>query len=149
MNFEPVIFREYDIRGVFKEQFDLHFVELLGRSFATYLRKHGSTSNPIITVGHDARLSSPSIVQSLAKGLSESGVHVKLIGMVTTPMSYYTTFAFKEVEGSIMVTGSHNPPSYNGFKISAGNKTLFGDKIQELRQIMEARDFSAAEGSVE
>lgn len=149
MKMDPVIFREYDIRGVFNEQFDLQFARNLGKAYFAYLVETGAPKDSTVTIGHDARLSSPDIVKALADGMVESGAHVKLIGMVTTPMSYFTTFAIPEVKGAIMVTGSHNPPEYNGFKISVGKGTIFGEKIQRLREIIESESYLQGRGSVE
>lgn len=139
--FSPVIFREYDIRGVYNKEFDNDFAYKLGKSYSTFIQKKFNKKNPTITVGYDARLSSPSIAESLIKGLNESGTSVIQIGLVTTPISYFTTFEVPNVDGAFMITGSHNPPEYNGFKISVGKGTIFGDDIQELRRIMEKNDF--------
>lgn len=136
--YQPVIFREYDIRGVYNEQFDDAFAEELGRSYAVYLAERVGKRRHTISLGYDARLSSPAIIKGLAKGLTESGVNVIHLGLVTTPVCYFSTFVLPEVSGAIMVTGSHNPPDYNGFKVSVGKTTIFGDDIQELRRIMES-----------
>lgn len=136
--YQPVIFREYDIRGVYNEQFDDTFAEELGRAYAVYLSERVSPKPHTISLGYDARLSSPAIIKALAKGLTESGVSVIHLGLVTTPVCYFSTFTLPEVSGAIMVTGSHNPPDYNGFKVSVGKTTIFGDDIQELRRIMES-----------
>ncbi len=140
MAYQPVIFREYDIRGVFNEQFDLKFTEDLGRAVVSYFLKKKGVRSPKITIGRDARLSSPDIVTALSKGVRESGGSVVQLGLVTTPISYYSTFVLN-ISGSLMVTGSHNPPSYNGFKISIGKSTIFGDEIQALKKIIEEGDF--------
>jgi phosphomannomutase len=142
----PVIFREYDIRGVYNSEFDDAFAYELGKSFVTYLSDNGVVS-PRITIGHDARLSCESIVKSLARGLQESGAHVIHLGLVTTPVCYYSTFALENIGGAIMVTGSHNPPEYNGFKISKGQWTIFGEEIQKLKTIISKKRFLNGEGS--
>src|ERR1700677_3397290 len=112
MNLE--IFRECDIRGVVNKDYDSTFAYNLGRSFATYLKHHGiKDSQSKITVGHDARESSPELYDALIKGLNESGVSVLKLGLITTPLSYFSTFHLP-VAGSVMITGSHNPPEYNG-----------------------------------
>lgn len=149
MKMDPVIFREYDIRGVYNEQFDLKFASQLGQAYITFLIESGFSKQPTVTIGHDARLSSPDIVKALTDGMMKAGAHVKLIGMVTTPMSYFTTFAVPKVEGGIMVTGSHNPPEYNGFKISVGKGTIFGEKIQRLREIIQSGKMAEGKGSSE
>ena len=146
---DSVIFREYDIRGVYNQQFDDHFAYLLGKAHVRYIQKHLGVLTPRITVGYDARLSSPAIAASLVKGMTESGANVLRLGLVSTPISYYSTFALQDIQGAIMVTGSHNPPEYNGFKISVGQSTIYGDDIQELRQIIESKDFPRGNGRAE
>ena len=144
--YDPVIFREYDIRGVYGQQFDEHFAELLGRGYAQYfIEKHGKKEMKI-TIGHDARVSCSAIKRALTKGLIESGVHVVQLGMVTSPLSYFSTFEMTGVDGSIMITGSHNPPDYNGFKVSVGRQTIFGEAIQDLRKIIERGVFHQGHG---
>lgn len=142
---KPVIFREYDIRGVYNEDFNDDFAYELGKAFITYLADSG-IKQPTISIGHDARLSSPSIVKSLSKGIRESGGSVVLLGLVTTPVCYYSTFALPNVSGAIMVTGSHNPPNFNGFKISKGQWTIFGEEIQKLLYIIEAKRYLTGSG---
>ncbi len=143
---KPVIFREYDIRGVYNEDFDKNFAYNLGKSFVTYLADSG-VKNPNITLGHDARLSCAEIIENLSKGIQESGGHVTLLGLVTTPVCYYSTFALENISGAIMVTGSHNPPEYNGFKISKGQWTIFGEEIQKLKHIIDEKRFTAGKGT--
>ncbi len=147
--FSPVIFREYDIRGVYNEQFDLDFAYNLGLSFASYVTKKTPKKNLRVSIGYDARSSSPAITDKLAQGMKESGLEVLILGLVTTPVCYFSTFQL-DLDGAIMVTGSHNPPEYNGFKISLGKTTIFGEEIQALKIIMEAKDYvkGAATGSV-
>lgn len=148
---EPVIFREYDIRGVFEKQFDLSFAEQLGGAFATYLVERASTpmKKRRVVLGHDARTSSPAIVAALTRGLQSSGFDVVLIGLVTSPICYFSTFHLPDVAGAIMVTGSHNPPEYNGFKVSVGKSTIFGEEIQKLRSICEEGTFFKGRGGLE
>lgn len=141
------IFREYDIRGVYEKDFDLEFAQTLARSLVSFIVKKGK-KNPVVTVGHDARLSSPDIMKAVVKGLVSSGAQVKTMGLITTPMSYFSMFHLG-ADGGIMITGSHNPPDYNGFKISYGKSTLFGDEIQELGRLIETNDFVVGDGSVE
>lgn len=139
------IFREYDIRGVYETDFDNDFAETLGRAYASFLKdKTGET--PKVSVGYDARLSSPAIVKSLIKGFVSSGCEVFNLGLITTPMSYYSMFDLG-LTGGIMVTGSHNPPDYNGFKISLGKTTIFGAQIQELKTYVEEEKFITGDGS--
>lgn len=146
--FQPVIFREYDIRGVYNGQFDDHFAYLLGRAYVVYMKQNKGLTNLTVALGCDARESSPAIIKGLAKGLTESGAKVIHLGLVTTPVCYFSTFELK-VDGAIQVTGSHNPPEYNGFKISVGNSTIFGEEIQKLRMIIEEDEYINGQGSEE
>ncbi len=127
----PNIFREYDIRGIVGEQLTDETVATLGRALGTFFRQNGAKR---IAIGYDARESSPRFCELLTNGLNETGCDVVLIGMVPTPVLYHTVFT-KEVDGGVMITGSHNPPDHNGFKICLGKDTLFGSQIQEIREI--------------
>lgn len=147
--FEPVIFREYDIRGVYNGQFDDHFAYLLGRAYVVYMKQNKGLSRPTIAIGHDARTSCPAIVKGLAKGMMEGGCKVIHLGLVTTPVCYFATFEVPGVQGAIQVTGSHNPPEYNGFKISVGKGTIFGAEIQKLREIIQKGEFITEAGGSE
>ena len=147
--FQPVIFREYDIRGVYNGQFDDHFAYLLGRAYVVYMKEYAGVTNPTVALGHDARESSPAIIKNLAKGMMESGAKVIHLGLVTTPVCYFSTFEVKGVNGAIQVTGSHNPPEYNGFKVSVGKSTIFGADIQKLHEIIKAGKFIDGKGSEE
>jgi phosphomannomutase/phosphomannomutase/phosphoglucomutase len=145
--YDSVIFREYDIRGVYNQQFDDDFAYLLGKSYVQYFVEKLGKSAPTVTLGHDARVSCPAIKKALARGLKESGAHVIHIGLVTSPISYFSTFEMPHVDGSLMITGSHNPPDYNGFKVSVGKQTIFGDAIQDVRRIMEKGIFPKGAGT--
>lgn len=141
------IFREYDIRGVYEKDFDLDFAYQLGRAFVTYLSLEGK-KNPQLTIGYDARISSPEICKSLLKGFTDGGAHVKILGLITTPMSYFSMFHLN-ADGGIMITGSHNPPDYNGFKISVGKSTIFGKDILRLGEIVDSKEYVSGQGSSE
>ena len=117
MKLDQVIFREYDIRGVYDEQFDDEFAYHLGRAFAAYTINRLGKKNLRLSLGYDARQSSVSLIENLRRGFVESGAHVYMLGLVTSPISYFSTFNL-DLDGGIMVTGSHNPSEYNGFKIS-------------------------------
>lgn len=146
MKMNDVIFREYDIRGVYETDFDLDFAEQLGRGLVSFFLRKREVNNPTITIGYDARLSSPDIAKALARGIISSGGNVIHLGLVTTPISYFSTFSMPDVDGAFMVTGSHNPPEYNGFKISVGKTTIFGEEIQDLGQIIRDKDFLEGSG---
>lgn len=141
------IFREYDIRGVYNSDFDNEFARTLGRAYASFL-KDNTGKVPIVSVGMDVRLSSPSIKDALIQGFVESGAKVYDLGLITTPMSYFSMFHL-DLCGGIMVTGSHNPPEYNGFKISLGQTTIYGDQIQELKKYIQESNFISGDGFVE
>lgn len=129
MEVNPVIFREYDIRGTVDKELSADFARLLGRAYATLAKEHGFNK---IGVGYDCRLSSPGYAQALAEGLADEGLDVVLTGMGPTPQLYYAVFA-NDLGGGIQVTGSHNPPDMNGFKILLGKQTLSGPQIQDLK----------------
>lgn len=149
MKINPVIFREYDVRGVFNEDFDVEFACLLAKAHAKFISLKNPSKKLSVSVGYDARLSSPEIAQAAVKGYTESGVHVYELGLITSPISYFSTFHIPDLAGAIMVTGSHNPPEYNGFKISVGKGTIFGEDIKTLYKIIQSADFLSGHGSSE
>lgn len=144
----PAIFRQYDIRGVWGKDLTNETAEIIGRAFASYLLKSLKKNKAKVTVGWDARLHSPAIRDNLIKGLNNSGINVIDLGMCPTPLQYYSLFKLP-VDGGVMITGSHNPPEFNGFKLSVGRETLFGDTIQDIRKIIEAKDFRSGNGAIE
>lgn len=139
------IFREYDIRGIVGEHLTDETVAVLGRAIGTFFNQNGAKR---IAVGFDARESSPRFCEFLTKGFNETGCDAVLIGRVPTPVLYHTVFT-REVDGGVMITGSHNPPDHNGFKICLGKQTLFGSQIQEIKHIALSGDFSKGVGEVE
>jgi len=141
-----VIFREYDIRGIYNKEFNKDFAYLLGKAYAQYYFQKHNKKNLTVTLGHDARVSCGEIKEALSRGLQECGVHVVYLGLVTSPITYFTTFEVPNIDGSIMITGSHNPPDYNGFKISVGKGTIFGEEIQEIRKIIEKNEYVSGQG---
>ena len=141
----PHIFREYDIRGRVPEELNQESVHRLGLSFGTYYQSHGASK---IALGRDCRLSSAGLRDSLSRGLLEAGIDVLDLGMVPTPLLYFSLHYF-DVDGGIQITGSHNPPEYNGFKISLGKATIYGEEIQEIRKVAEAGEFHNGKGRVE
>ncbi|MDQ3264071.1 MAG: phosphomannomutase/phosphoglucomutase [Myxococcota bacterium] len=134
------IFREYDIRGLVDKDLTLDVVELLGKGLGTMIRRKGGTS---IVLGRDCRESSTRFREVMARGLTSTGLDVWDIGVVPTPLTYFAANTLP-VDGLAMITGSHNPPEYNGFKIGAGKTTFHGHEIQALRKLIEARDFEVA-----
>ena len=141
---KPTIFREYDIRGIADVDLLNPDVEELGRGIGTYLVRHGARR---VTVGNDVRLSSNRLREALARGLAACGLEVIGLGAVPTPLLYYSVFHLK-TDGGVMITGSHNPPEYNGFKIMCGQSTIYGPEIQRIRELIERRDFVSGEGSL-
>lgn len=139
------IFREYDIRGVVGRDLNERTVELIGLGVGTYLARRGVSA---ISLGRDVRLSSSGYRNAILKGLVRTGMRVSDLGVVTTPMLYFSLFTLP-VGGGVMITGSHNPPDYNGFKIAEGRSTIYGEKIREVRSIIESGDFARGAGSVE
>ncbi|MDA8155812.1 MAG: phosphomannomutase/phosphoglucomutase [Actinomycetota bacterium] len=146
------IFREYDIRGVWGKDLTEDVVFSIGRAFAYYLREHlGKNENEKIrvTIGRDVRLSSPVMRDLLAGAFTKSGIDVIDIGMCPTPLQYFSLFKLP-VDGGVMITASHNPAEFNGMKLSLRTETLYGDKIQEVKKLIEQSKFidGAAAGSV-
>ncbi|MFA5352901.1 MAG: phosphomannomutase/phosphoglucomutase [Thermodesulfovibrionales bacterium] len=128
------IFREYDIRGIAGKEIDRATAVSLGRAFGSFLKD----SNPearTVSVGRDVRLSSGELASGLMEGITSEGLDVYDLGVCPTPVQYFSLFHLG-LDGGIMVTGSHNPPEYNGFKISIGKETIHGQDIQRLREIM-------------
>ena len=142
---DPNIFREYDIRGIVGPQLTTDTVATLGKAIGTFFSQNGAKR---IAIGYDARVSSPLFCDLLTQGFNLAGCDVVLIGMVPTPVLYHTVFT-RDVDGGVMITGSHNPPDHNGFKICLGKSTLFGSQIQEIRQIAFSGDFASGGGTVE
>ncbi|MGH7842482.1 MAG: phosphomannomutase/phosphoglucomutase [Candidatus Binataceae bacterium] len=134
----PQVFREYDIRGVVENDFDDDFVIDLGRAYATILLEAGKRT---ITLGRDCRLTSDALRDRLIEGLIPAGINVVEIGVVPTPLLYFSVLHWK-MDGGAMITGSHNAAEYNGFKLGVGPSTIFGDEIQRLRKIIDARAFT-------
>ncbi|TNE40152.1 MAG: phosphomannomutase/phosphoglucomutase [Alphaproteobacteria bacterium] len=142
--FTSTILREYDIRGIVGETLFPEDAEAVGRAFGTLLIRAGHSN---CAVGFDGRTTSPGLKDALVKGLTASGVNVFEIGMGPTPMLYFATYAL-ETGGGIMITGSHNPPSHNGFKMMLGGKSFYGQQIQELGALAARGDFENGAGTV-
>ena len=140
------VFREYDIRGIVANDFDDDFVVDLGRGYATLLHRAGKKT---ITLGRDCRLSSDRLRDRLVEGLLSGCINVVDVGVVPTPLLYFSVLSWK-MDGGAMITGSHNPAEYNGFKLGVGSTTIYGAEIQRLREIIERHDFvtTGAKGSL-
>ncbi len=140
----PHIFREYDIRGLVDKDLTEETARLIGLSYGTYLRGKGGRS---AVVGRDVRLSSPALAKALIDGISSAGCDVADAGVVPTPVLYFSILHYG-YDGGVMVTGSHNPVEYNGFKLSIGAASMSGDEIGRLKDIIEAGKFEAGNGKV-
>ena len=141
--FKPTIFREYDIRGASDAELLDPDVAQLGRAFGTYLQRHAGRR---ISLGRDNRLSSPRLRDALLRGLVASGCDVIDLGVVPTPVLYYSVCHLK-TDGAVMITGSHNPPEFNGFKVVCGASTIHGAAIQEIRHMIDTGDLATGEGA--
>lgn len=142
---DPSILREYDIRGVVGETVGQADAEAVGRALGTMIRrKDGRTA----CLGYDGRDSSPDFAEAAASGLRAAGVDVSLVGLGPTPMLYYAVFAL-DADGGLMVTASHNPPEYNGFKLMLGKESLYGAGIQELGRLAAEGDYEDGAGGLE
>ena len=144
MTINPQIFREYDVRGVVGRDSTPDAIELLGRGYGTYIAHHGART---ISVGYDARLSSPEFCEAITRGIVSTGVNVIQVGLVATPVLYFSMFHL-DMDGGVMITGSHNPPEFNGFKLGLGKTTIYGDEIQAVLRVIQAGKFERGQGSV-
>jgi phosphomannomutase/phosphoglucomutase len=134
----PQIFREYDIRGIVDKDIDDGVAEDLGKGLGTLCARAGGKS---LVVGRDCRLHSTRLRDAFLKGVSSTGIHAVDVGIVPTPVVYYAANTLP-VDGLAVITGSHNPAEYNGFKVGLGKTTIYGDDIQRLRKLIEAKDFT-------
>jgi phosphomannomutase/phosphoglucomutase len=137
MKLKQEIFRKYDIRGVVGKDLTQETVEILGKAIGTYFLRHNRSH---VAVGRDCRLSSPAFSDALGKGLLSTGCDLTELGTIPTPLLYFSIF-FKKIAAGIMITGSHNPPEYNGFKMMSGEDTLYGPDIQDIYQIILSGEF--------
>ena len=143
MNLNKYIFREYAIRGKVSDDFPPELVEALGKGFGTYIKRGGGQE---IALSGDIRLTTPDLMEQFKTGMLSTGVDVINIGILPTPANYYSMFSLG-VAGAVQITGSHNPPEFNGFKLSRDKKAVFGEAIQEIRVIIEKEDYETGEGS--
>jgi len=140
---KPEIFREYDIRGVVDKDLTQDTVELIGKGIGTYFRRHKRKE---VALGRDCRLSSPFFSEALSRGLLSTGCKIVELGVIPTPLLYFAIY-HKKMEAGVMLTGSHNPPEYNGFKIMVGEETLYGEAIQNIFTIIQDNDFIKEEST--
>ena len=133
---DKTILREYDIRGIVNQNFSTADVRSIGHGFGTIVALRGGKS---VAVGYDGRLTSPELEEAVVEGLCSAGMHVYRIGLGPSPMLYYATNLL-ETDAGLMVTGSHNPPSYNGIKMSIFGSSFFGNDIKELLKIEQIED---------
>jgi phosphomannomutase/phosphoglucomutase len=139
------IFREYDIRGLVDQDLTEDAVRLVGRALGTEVREKGGRR---VVVGRDCRESGPRFALAMFEGLRSAGVDVTDLGVVPTPLTYFAA-ATLPVDGLVMITGSHNPPEYNGLKVGVGKSTLHGDAIQALLRRIQAGHFSEGSGALD
>ena len=144
MQINPQIFREYDIRGVVNKDLTPDIVKTLGQGFGTHMAQSGRRD---LVVCRDGRLSSKAFAEALIEGLLSTGCNVVNIGLCPTPVYYFSVFHLDK-EGGMVVTGSHNPPEFNGFKVSVGKSTIFGKEIQNLRRLIEKGEFVKGKGNL-
>ena len=141
----PAIFRAYDIRGVADRDFTNEAVASIGRALASRAAERGVTR---IAVGRDIRLSSPRLFDNLSEGINRAGVNIVDLGVIPTPLLYFTLHHF-DLDTGVMITGSHNPADQNGFKICEAKQNLYGDAIQELKKRIKEERFSKGTGRIE
>ncbi|MGB5426206.1 MAG: phosphomannomutase/phosphoglucomutase [Gammaproteobacteria bacterium] len=145
VDIDPSIFRAYDIRGVVDQSLTTATVRLIGRAIGSEALQRGRDT---VVVGRDGRLSGPSLSEALIAGIVSTGCDVKDIGCVPTPVLYFATH-YLDTQSGVMVTGSHNPPDYNGLKMVIDGETLSGESIQSLHERIKAGKFISGEGSIE
>jgi phosphomannomutase/phosphoglucomutase len=144
MKINPQIYREYDIRGVVDKDLTPEITKRLGQGFGTHMAQLGRKN---LVVGRDGRLSSPVFGEALIEGLISAGCNIVDIGVCPTPVYYFSIFHLNK-DGGMMVTGSHNPPEFNGFKVSVGKSTIFGEEIQKLGRLIEKGEFVNGKGNL-
>ena len=141
----PYIFRKYDIRGIVETDFTPDVVTDLGRAFGTYVKRYGGDR---VSISGDVRLTTPRLMNNFADGLLETGITVLDMGIVPTPANYFSMFHL-DVDGAVQITGSHNPPEFNGFKISYKQSAFYGDQIQYLKELIESKNYEMGDGKIE
>ena len=139
----PYIFREYDIRGKVLEDFPPEVVVLLGRAFGTLVKRSAGRE---IAISGDIRNTTPDLINYFKEGVLSTGVDIINLGIIPTPVNYYSLYEL-DVAASVQITGSHNPPEFNGFKLSMHKKPVYGEKIQLLKKFIDELDFDSGDGS--
>lgn len=134
------IFREYDIRGVVDEDLNRDIARSIGKAFGTVIKRENKDAHHV-SVGRDVRQSSIELSSGIMEGIASTGIHIYDIGVCPTPVQYFSLFHL-DLDGGIMVTGSHNPPEYNGFKISVGTETISGRDIQEIKETILKEEYA-------
>jgi len=142
------IFRQYDIRGIVGDDLDAEITEGVGKAFASIVRAKTGKATPRIAVGNDNRTTSPELVAGLVAGIRSAGVDVLQVGTVPTPVLYWTE-ATAGTDAGVQITGSHNPPEWNGVKMSLGRSSLYGDAIQEIHTRIVNGDMDSGAGALE
>jgi len=142
------IFRQYDIRGIVGEDLDAEVTEAVGRAFGSRVRLDSSSRSPTVAVGYDNRLTSPSLADGLIAGIRSAGVDVVDVGTVPTPVLYWSEVTLG-ADAGVQITGSHNPPEWNGIKMTHGGSSLYGDAIQDLLRSINEADFTSGSGGYE
>ncbi|MEM7417361.1 MAG: phosphomannomutase/phosphoglucomutase [Gemmatimonadota bacterium] len=142
------IFRQYDIRGIVGQDLDEGVARAVGSAFASHVRAESGIDRPKVVVGHDNRLTSPRLAEALIAGLTGAGADVIDIGTVPTPILYWAEFT-QEADAGVQITGSHNPPEWNGIKMTRGTSALYGDQIQDLLRRIQESDVDAGSGTHE
>ncbi|MGB1109862.1 MAG: phosphomannomutase/phosphoglucomutase, partial [Gammaproteobacteria bacterium] len=144
LSLDPNIFRAYDIRGIVDQALTVEAVTAIGQALAGMAAEKGEKA---IAVCRDGRLSGPKLVDALASGIQSGGLDVIDLGMNPTPVGYFGAATLDETNSCVVVTGSHNPPDYNGLKMVVAGETISGERIQEIRQRIEARNLPSGEGN--
>ena len=147
-SWNSTIFRKNDIRGIYKQDFDLGFVQQLAFAFVAFCQQkpenaHNAISKKlVVAVGHDARLSSPEITKYLIESLKQAGADICFLGLVPSPLCFFASYFVKEISASMIVTASHNPPAFNGFKMMVNKETVCDEQILELQNLLQKGNFS-------
>lgn len=138
----PEIYREYDIRGIYNKDFLDDFAYQLAKAFSTFcIQSNPKKKSWIISLGYDVRLSSPKLYKQMLKAFKESNISVYQLGLISSPISYFSSFIFPEVDATLIITASHNPKEYNGFKMSLNSNSIFGDDILKIKDIIDKKKF--------